>query len=105
MKHHELSRRTFLEHAGAAAAGASVVTARAFPQEAGADVRPVGPPVRHHPAHELDDGTADDPAEWAAVKPGLHVSFASKDSCYFKHVVPAIAPVREHSERPGEARG
>ena len=97
MRSKELSRRAFLEHAGAAA-GSSFVAARAFPQESGADARPTGPPVRHHPAHELDDGRAPDLAEWAAVEPGLHVSFAAKDSCYFKHAVPAIAPAREHSE-------
>jgi len=89
-------RRRFLGHAGAAA-GASFVAAGAFAQESGA-ARPTGLPVLHHPAYELDDGKAADPAEWAAVEPGLHVSFASKDSCYFRHAVPGIAPVREHSE-------
>jgi hypothetical protein len=98
MRDRELSRRRFLEHAGAAA-GAPFVAARAFPQEGGADARPAGVPVLHHPADELDDGQAADPAEWAAVEPGLHVSFASKDSCYLRHAVPGIAPVREHSER------
>ncbi len=97
MRDRELSRRRFLENAGAAA-GAPFVAARALPQERGADARPAGVPVLHHPADELDDSQAADPAEWAAVEPGLHVSFASKDSCYLRHAVPGIAPVREHSE-------
>ena len=97
MRDRELSRRRFLENAGAAA-GAPFVAARTLPQERGADARPAGVPVLHHPADELDDGQAADPAEWAAVEPGLHISFASKDSCYLRHAVPGIAPVREHSE-------
>lgn len=91
------SRRRFLESAGAAA-GASFAAARVFPQESAAGARPALAPVLHHPAYELDDGTAADPAEWAAVEPGLHVSFASKDSCYLRHAVPQIRPAREHSE-------
>jgi Domain of unknown function (DUF4091) len=90
------SRRRFLGHAGAAA-GASFVAARASSQETGADARPTGPPVLRHPAYELDDGQASDPAEWASVEPGLHVSFASKDSGYARHAVPRVSPAREHS--------
>jgi hypothetical protein len=97
MRHEESSRRRFLEHAGAAA-GAPFVLAGALPQGTIRDDRPAGPPVLHHPAYELDDGRAADPAEWASVKPGLHVSFASKDSCYFRHAVPGIPPMREHAE-------
>jgi hypothetical protein len=97
MKHQDLSRRRFLEHAGSAA-GASLVAARALGQEARAEGRPSGPPVRHHPAYELDDGGAPDPAEWARVGTGLHVSFASKDRRYLKHGVPSIEPLRQHSE-------
>jgi len=97
MRYHELSRRTFLLHSGAAA-GASLVAANVLGQEAGADGRPSAPPVRHHPAYELDDGGALDAAAWAAVGPGLHVAFASKDACHHKHEVPAITPVRQHRE-------
>ena len=97
MRLREFSRRRFLGHAGAAA-GASLVMPKAFPQEPAAVAPATGSPVLHHPAYELDDGKTADPAEWAAVGPGLHVSFASKDACYFRHAVPGIAPAREHLE-------
>jgi hypothetical protein len=97
MRYHELSRRRFLERAGAAA-GATVVAAGALQQGACGRDRPSGPAVRHHPAEELDDGRAADAGAWAAVGPGLHVAFASKDGGHLKHEVPAIAPVRQVSE-------
>jgi hypothetical protein len=97
MRYHEFSRRTFLKHAGASA-GASLTAAGALAQEPRAEGRPTVPPVRHHPADELDDGRAADPAAWAAVGPGLNISFASRNSSFLKHAVPAIAPVRQRSE-------
>ena len=97
MRFQGLSRRRFLEHAGAAA-GASFAMTKAFSQEPSAAARPTGSPVLHHPAYELDGGQTADPAEWAAVGPGLHVSFASKDACYLRHAVPTLSPTREHSE-------
>jgi hypothetical protein len=93
----ELSRRRFLGRAGVAA-GASFALGKAYPQEPGAGARSSGPSLLHHPAYELDDGTSANPAEWAAVGPGLHVSFASKDACYLRYAVPGITPAREHSE-------
>jgi hypothetical protein len=97
MKYQMFSRRRFLEQAGIAP-GASFLMSGAFAQEPGTDGRPAGSPVLHHPAYELDDGKTGDPAEWAPVKPGLHVSFASKDACYFRHAVPRMTPVPERSE-------
>ena len=96
MKDHPHSRRRFLRYAGAAAGASAAAGALGH---VSADAPPSGPPVRHHPADELDDGTAADPAGWAAVAPGLHLSFASKDTRPLKHEVPAIAPVRECSEQ------
>ena len=90
----ESSRRRFLGHL-AAAAGASFVPPKALPQQPAAKVLP---PVSHHPVYEVDDGQAGDPAEWAAVGPGLRVSFASKDACYLRHAVPAISASLECSE-------
>jgi hypothetical protein len=97
MRFREFSRRRFLGHAGAAA-GASLVMPKVFPQEPATVAQATGSPVLHHPAYELDVGQTADPAEWASVGPGLHVSFASKDACYFRHAVPGIAPAREHLE-------
>jgi hypothetical protein len=97
MKLEELSRRRFLGRAGVAA-GASLALGKAYPQEPGASARPAGPSLLHHPVYELDDGISANPAEWAAVGPGLHISFASKDACYLRHAVPGIMPAQEHSE-------
>lgn len=97
MKTNVLSRRRFLEHAGAAA-GASFALADVYPQEPAKGAPPACPSLLQHPAYELNDGTSADPAEWAGVGPGLHVSFASKDACYLRHAVPAISPVQAHSE-------
>ncbi len=96
MRFEGLSRRRFLEHASAAA-GASFALANVCAQEPAQGAHPACPSLVQHPAYELDDGTSADPAEWAAVGPGLHVSFASTDDCYLRHAVPAVTPAREHS--------
>ncbi len=91
------SRRRFLESLGAAA-GISLAPDKALPQESTTGALPGVAPLSHHPAYELDDGRTADPGEWAAVGPGLHVSFASKDAGYLRHSVPRISPTRELSE-------
>ena len=91
----KLSRRRFLEQAGTAA-GASFTLANVHAQQPAGGVPPACPPLLKHPVYELNDGKSADPAEWAGVGPGLHVSFASKDACYLRHAVPAVSPAREH---------